>query len=90
MRAMTPARYIRTQVFHVATQEEFARLLNVEQPTVSRWESGVQPISRQAMDAMRALAVIRRIPWDNNWLFEVPREPPERPRRRGGAALIPA
>lgn len=69
---MTPARYIREKVFGCATQQEFADLLDINQSTVSRWETGLHLIDRAAQEKIRAVAKERAIGWDNNWFFEVP------------------
>jgi transcriptional regulator with XRE-family HTH domain len=73
MTAMTPARFIREQVFGVETQREWAKMLGYRQPTISRYETG-QPLSSKAQDRIRRLARKRRIEWDNNWFFEIPEE----------------
>src|SRR5262245_34764369 len=84
---MTPARYIRERIFGVTSQTEFARLLGYEQPSISRFESGL-PLSRSAQERIRRLAAKRRITWDNNWFFEVPRDAPlgGKPARAARAA----
>lgn len=70
--ATTPARYIRERVFRAPSQTAFATMLGYKQATVSRWESGVDPISRAAQERIRALARERGIKWNDLWFFEVP------------------
>lgn len=70
---LTPARFIRERVFNVETQEEFARLLGYRQATISRFETGEQKLSTKAQERIRKLALKKRLPWDNNWFFEVPK-----------------
>lgn len=72
-----PARFIRECVFCMPTQKAFADLLGYPQPVISRFESGKARITREAQDRIRAAAKKRRIKWDNNWFFEVPRSPQE-------------
>jgi hypothetical protein len=69
----TPARFIRECVFGMPTQKAFGDLLGYPQPVISRFESGVRPLTREAQDRIRSAAKRRRIEWDNNWFFEVPR-----------------
>ena len=69
----TPARFIRERVFGVKTQDEFAQLLGYQQATISRFETGEQPLSTKAQERIRQLARRKRIEWDNNWFFEVPK-----------------
>lgn len=76
METMTPARFIRVNVFGFDTQTEFARELGYEQPQISRFESGT-PFSSEAQSRIRKLALKRGIAWDNNWFFEVPSSRPQ-------------
>lgn len=69
---MTPARFIRECIFKVPTQEEFAEMLGYKPPNISRFEGGRQ-ISTKAQRRIRELARRKRIEWDNNWFFEVPK-----------------
>ena len=69
----SPARFIRECVFGVKTQDEFAQMLGYQQATISRFETGEQPLSTKAQERIRHLARRRRIDWDNNWFFEVPK-----------------
>ena len=74
MRTKKPAQFIREDVFGIKTQKAFAELLGFEQATISRFECGTRPLTREAQDRIRAAAKKRRIKWDNNWFFEVPRK----------------
>lgn len=75
---MTPAQFIREQVFGEPSQESFAKALKYSQANISRWETGVQPIAESAQRRIRALAKARKIDFDANWFFEVPRGGPRR------------
>ena len=68
----TPAIFIRTHVFGMKTQEEFGSELGYTQAQISRFENG-RPFSRSAQARIRDLARKRKIAWDNNWFFEVPK-----------------
>lgn len=68
----SPGLYIRTKVFGFASQRAFAEALGYEQPTVSRWENG-EAFSSEAQRRIRKLASEKKIEWDNNWFFEVPK-----------------
>lgn len=68
----SPAVFIRTHVFGVKTQEEFGYELGYTQAQISRFENGL-PFSRNAQERIRDLARKRKIAWDNNWFFEVPK-----------------
>lgn len=83
----TPARYIRETVFDCATQERFAMILDVDQATVSRWETGKRRLDRTAQEKIRAAAKARGLKWDDSWFFEVPIAHPKRGRVR--AASVP-
>jgi transcriptional regulator with XRE-family HTH domain len=69
---MNPARYIRTNVFGLDSQYVFADILGYKQATISRFETGVAPISAGAQRRIRQAAKDRGLKWDNNWFFEVP------------------
>ena len=69
---LTPAQYIRERVFNCYSQQSFAQMLEVKQPTVSRWETGAAELSRRTMDRIRELAAERRIRFDERWFFRVP------------------
>jgi transcriptional regulator with XRE-family HTH domain len=74
MRAMDDAKpitNIRVKVFGCPTQAAFADLIGVTQPTVSRWENGVEP-DRAAMARIRDAAIERGVEWDDRLFFEVP------------------
>lgn len=68
----SPARYIREVVFGISSQEAFACLLGVSQAQVSRWETGVNGMSRRVQTRIRELARERGIAWDDSWFFEPP------------------
>lgn len=71
MRRMNPLAYVRNHVFKLS-QLEFAKLVGVNQSTVSRWEAGRLDPSRSEMEAIRKLAAERQVSWDDRWFFEVP------------------
>lgn len=84
----TPARYIRENVFKCDTQEKFAQILDVDQATVSRWETGKRRLDRTAQEKIRAVAKERGIKWDNNWFFEVPIPHPKRGRVKAAKPMV--
>lgn len=65
---MNTLKHIRRNVFQ-ATQEEMASIAGVEQPTVSRWEAGVNEPSLRHLKRIRAEARRRNLSWDDNWFF---------------------
>jgi predicted transcriptional regulator len=65
---MNAMRHIRCEVFQL-TQEEMAVIAGVEQPTVSRWEAGINDPSLRHMKRIRAEARRRRLQWDDDWFF---------------------
>lgn len=66
---MNNLKLIRTHVFRVASQSDFAAEIDVSQSTVSRWENGAAP-SLDEMKKIRAAAVRRGLEWDDKWFFE--------------------
>lgn len=72
--AANTVRFIRLAIFKVS-QEEFAAIAKVAQPSVSRWENGGSP-SLEEMQNIRKEAVARKLPWDDRWFFEVPETAP--------------
>lgn len=68
---MHPIHHIRTKVFHV-TQDEIARIAEVKQATVSRWESGKLKPGLGEMERIRTAALERGLPWDDTLFFETP------------------
>ena len=77
---ITPARFIRETIFGIKRQAEFAELLGYEQPTISRFETGMR-LSAEAQERILHLARARNIPFDSNWFWNVPDGAP-RPRPR--------
>jgi transcriptional regulator with XRE-family HTH domain len=69
---LTSARFIRETIFGVRTQREFGELLDYSQSRISRLENGIEPMSREWMERVRALAKSRGVEWDDKWFFEVP------------------
>ena len=69
-----PAQFIREDVFGIKTQKAFADVLGYEQATISRFENGTRRLTVEAQSRIRAAAKKRRIKWDNNWFFDVPRD----------------
>lgn len=69
-----PAQFIREDVFGFKTQKAFADLLGYPQNTISRFENGTRRLTIEAQTRIRAAAKKRRIKWDNNWFFDVPRD----------------
>jgi DNA-binding transcriptional regulator YiaG len=72
MRGMSIA-HIRTKVFRMS-QQAFADLAGVRQPTVSRWELGELHPNRESMRRIREAALAGCKPWDDRWFFEEPAE----------------
>lgn len=70
MQAMNAIRHIRKNIFRV-TQQEFAAIAGVQQPSISRWENGVAPTLSE-MQAIRDAAKSRGIDWNDAWFFEAP------------------
>lgn len=68
-----PITHIRTKVLGCSTQEAFAKLIGVQQSTVSRWENGMEP-DRASLSRIREVAIERGVQWDDRWFFEVPQE----------------
>jgi DNA-binding transcriptional regulator YiaG len=65
---MNPMLHLRKNVFR-ASQIEMARIAGVSQPTVSKWEAGIQTPLSTAYKRIRAYAKRRGIPWNDAWLF---------------------
>lgn len=66
---MNVMRRIREHIFGVS-QNEMARIVGVNQSTVSRWESGTHmPLSPQ-LAKIRREAKRRSLLWDDSWFFE--------------------
>ncbi|WP_293862338.1 helix-turn-helix domain-containing protein [uncultured Alsobacter sp.] len=66
---MSPIKNIRVNLFKL-TQPEFARVIGVDQGTVSRWERGMDPTLGQALKIKEA-ALARGLEWDSDLLFQV-------------------
>lgn len=75
MHAMNALKNIRVNVFGV-TQSEMARLVNVTQATVSRWEKGVPP-SLDDMRAIRDAARAQKLDWSDALFFDDSKEAAE-------------
>lgn len=82
-RFSTPAQFIREHVFGVRTQVEFAAMLGCTQATISRAES--EGFSTDMQERVRALAKEKQLPWDSDWLFEVPKEFASKPETEEAA-----
>jgi DNA-binding transcriptional regulator YiaG len=65
---MNPIARIRKEVFGLS-QAAMAELIGVSQATVSRWEAGKSSPNRAALGHIRSCAIVRRLPWDDRWLF---------------------
>lgn len=70
MRVMNTLKHIRTKIFNVSSQADFAAEIEVAQSTVSRWENGAAP-SLDEMQKVRAAAARRGLPWNDSWFFEL-------------------
>lgn len=70
---------IRKRVFAM-TQVEFAEVLGVSQPAVSRWENGTVTPDYESMCVIRDLAYTLDIRWRDEWFFcpidLIPKLPP--------------
>lgn len=63
--------FLRHKIFK-ANQAEFARMAQVSQATVSRWENGEGSPSLENIIALRKAAARKGIAWDHEWLFSPP------------------
>ncbi|WP_425292027.1 helix-turn-helix domain-containing protein [Brucella anthropi] len=63
--------FLRHKIFK-ANQAEFARMAQVSQATVSRWENGEGSPSLENIIALRQAAARNGIAWDHEWLFSAP------------------
>jgi transcriptional regulator with XRE-family HTH domain len=70
--------YIRRFVLRLS-QYDFAQAIQVDQPTVSRWEKGKRQPRRHQMIRIRDLALERGIAWEDRWFFAIPPETPASP-----------
>ena len=66
---MNVIRHIRTELFSMKTQAEFAAAIGVTQATVSRLEAGSE-ITLSVAKSIRRAAKERGIEWDDALLFE--------------------
>jgi transcriptional regulator with XRE-family HTH domain len=73
-----PIEHIRRVVFDVS-QSEFAEIAGTTQPSVSRWEQGVQAPDQLEMERIRRAAIQRRLEWDDRLFFEIPKRNSTRP-----------
>lgn len=69
---MKPIEHIRRDVFAVS-QVQFAEIAGTTQPSVSRWERGVQEPCHSEMERIRLAAVRRGLRWNDRWFFEMPK-----------------
>lgn len=69
----TPLHFIRTCVFKVAGQEEFGRIVGMNQASISLIEAGKRRLRYDVMCRIRRAAKKRRLEWDDSFFFEVPR-----------------
>lgn len=65
--------HIRTQVLRL-TQAELAKIANVSQGTVSKWENGELEPDRDELGRIREEARRRGVEWDDKLFFEAPGE----------------
>ena len=70
--AMKPIEHIRRDIFAVS-QATFAEIAGTTQPSVSRWEQGVQEPCHSEMERIRLAAVRRGLRWNDRWFFEMPK-----------------
>ena len=68
---MNNVKHIRKNIFSVS-QVEFAEIIGVRQATVSRQESNLLSLTIDQMERIRSEAVRRKIPWSDDWFFDVP------------------
>lgn len=68
---LTTYRWIRERVFRM-TQTDFAEALQVNQSTISRWESEAFGPSYEEMVSIRRAASERGLEWHDSWFFEIP------------------
>ena len=74
---MKPIEHIRRDIFSVS-DITFAEIAGTTQPSVSRWEHGVQEPCHSEMERIRLAAVQRGLRLDDRWFFQLPK------RRRVG------
>lgn len=72
-----PMFLIRKTVFDIS-QEQMAVITDTSQATISRWESGELEPDRKQMDAIRAAALARDLPWKDEYFFNADAIPQER------------
>jgi transcriptional regulator with XRE-family HTH domain len=68
---MTPMQRVRKSVLGLS-QSELARIAQVSQGTVSKWETGELEPGRDELGRIRDAARARGIAWDDRWFFEPP------------------
>ena len=67
-----PIEHIRRVVFDVS-QSAFAEIAGTTQPSVSRWEQGLQEPDLGEMARIRNAAVERGLSWHDRLFFETPK-----------------
>jgi transcriptional regulator with XRE-family HTH domain len=80
-----PIEHIRRFVFDVS-QTAFAEIAGTTQPSVSRWEQGLQEPDLTEMERIRQTALRRGLPWDDRLFFELPKNSTRRSAPRSPAA----
>lgn len=67
----SPVRWVRKNVFGV-TQERLAEIGGVSRPRVNRYENKGEAPPYEFLRRLRAEALMRGLPFDADWFFEVP------------------
>lgn len=69
---MNQFEHIRVNVFGCKSQAEFAEVIGVSQPTISRIEAGQFQPNQAILRAIRQAAMDRGHDWSDSLLFELP------------------